>query len=100
MSSYIVSLIAAPGGLEPALADALRNAWGGGDLIWLSEGEAAEFARWVGRTHPSDRLRLASFEARAGVALNDLERDATWREAEVCGSGLVAKVASKARGAV
>jgi phosphoserine phosphatase len=41
----IVTLIAAPGGLETALVDALRNAWGGsgGDARWLSRGEAAEF---------------------------------------------------------
>ncbi len=40
----IVTLIAAPGGLQGALVEALRNAWGGGDATWLSPGEAAEFA--------------------------------------------------------
>ncbi|SDF36482.1 phosphoserine phosphatase [Salipiger thiooxidans] len=40
---FIVSLIARPGGLEPALVSALRNATGGGDVTWLSQGEAAEF---------------------------------------------------------
>ena len=30
--------------LDPALIDSLRNAWGGGDAVWLSVGEAAEFA--------------------------------------------------------
>lgn len=40
---YVVSLIAAPGGLDPELVRALRNAWGGGDAIWLSLDEAAEF---------------------------------------------------------
>ena len=40
----IVSLIAAPGGLPPALVASLRNAWGGGDAQWLSPDEAAEFA--------------------------------------------------------
>ena len=40
----IVSLVAAPGRLEPATAQALRSAWGGGPLRWLSGGEAAEFA--------------------------------------------------------
>ena len=39
----IVTLIARPGGLEPALVDSLRNAWGGGDAQWLSPDEAAEF---------------------------------------------------------
>jgi phosphoserine phosphatase len=38
-------LICAPasGKLDPALAEALRNAWGGGDLLWLAPDEAAEF---------------------------------------------------------
>lgn len=39
----IVSLIAAPGALDPALAHSLRNAWGGGDMSWLAPDEAAEF---------------------------------------------------------
>lgn len=29
--------------LEPALVESLRNAWGGGDAVWLSPDEAAEF---------------------------------------------------------
>ncbi len=40
----IASLVAGPGRLEPAAAQALRAAWGGGPLRWLSGGEAAEFA--------------------------------------------------------
>ena len=40
---YVVTLIAPKGALEPALVENLRNAWGGGDARWLSEGEAAEF---------------------------------------------------------
>jgi phosphoserine phosphatase len=40
---YTTTLIATPGGLDPALAQALRNAWGGEDLMWLSTDEAAEF---------------------------------------------------------
>ncbi|MCR9109744.1 phosphoserine phosphatase SerB [Marivita sp. XM-24bin2] len=40
---YTVTLIARPGSLDPALAESLRNAWGGGDLVWLSPDEAAEF---------------------------------------------------------
>jgi len=39
----MVSLIAEPGSLDPALPENLRNAWGGGDIVWLSPGEAAEF---------------------------------------------------------
>ncbi|TDL78419.1 phosphoserine phosphatase SerB [Palleronia sediminis] len=40
---YVATLIA-PDGLDPALADSLRNAWGGGDIQWLSPDRAAEFA--------------------------------------------------------
>lgn len=39
----IVSLIAKPGTLDPALVDNLRNAWGGGVAVWLAMDEAAEF---------------------------------------------------------
>ncbi len=40
---FFATLIARPGALDPALADSLRNAWGGGDILWLSPDEAAEF---------------------------------------------------------
>lgn len=30
-------------GLDPALVESMRNAWGGGDAIWLAPDEAAEF---------------------------------------------------------
>lgn len=30
--------------LDPALAESLRNAWGGGEVLWLAPDEAAEFA--------------------------------------------------------
>ena len=43
--SQIATLIGAPnaGAVTSALAETLRNAWGGGDAIWLSGGDAAEF---------------------------------------------------------
>lgn len=41
---FIVTLIARPGLLETALVETLRNAWGGGDAVWLSQNEAAEFS--------------------------------------------------------
>lgn len=43
--SQIATLIGAPdaGAVTPALVETLRNAWGGGDAIWLSGGDAAEF---------------------------------------------------------
>lgn len=56
--------------------------------------EAIDFAQWIGRTHPSERLRLASYEARAGVAR---DRDDLWREAERCGSRMVAAMAKERR---
>ena len=40
---FVTTLIAPRGALEPALVENLRNAWGGGDAIWLSPDEAAEF---------------------------------------------------------
>ncbi len=42
---FIASLIAAPTArnLESALVESLRNAWGGGDAVWLEPDVAAEF---------------------------------------------------------
>ena len=40
---FTANLIAPKGALEPALVENLRNAWGGGEAIWLSPDEAAEF---------------------------------------------------------
>lgn len=40
---FVTVLIAQPGRLEAALVQSLRNAWGGGDIVWLSPDEAAEF---------------------------------------------------------
>ncbi|WP_135502341.1 phosphoserine phosphatase SerB [Roseovarius aestuariivivens] len=40
---FATTLIARPGHLDPALVDSLRNAWGGGEAVWLSPDEAAEF---------------------------------------------------------
>ncbi|MEP4311890.1 MAG: phosphoserine phosphatase SerB [Lentilitoribacter sp.] len=41
---HVVTLIAKPGKLDPALVENLRNAWGGGDAVWLAPDEAAEFS--------------------------------------------------------
>jgi len=54
--------------------------------------EARDYAQWVGKGHPSERLRLASFEARAAL-VEAVDRDAIWREGELCGSRMVAAVA-------
>jgi len=40
---FVTTLISRPGGLDPALVEALRNAWGGGEVVWLAPDEAAEF---------------------------------------------------------
>ncbi len=42
---YVVTLLSAPGKgpLDAALATSLRNAWGGGDVVWLAPDEAVEF---------------------------------------------------------
>ena len=41
---FIATLIAAKGRLDPALVESLRNAWGGGDAVWLAPDEAVEFS--------------------------------------------------------
>ncbi|WP_425040581.1 phosphoserine phosphatase SerB [Primorskyibacter sp. S187A] len=40
---YIATLIAKPNQLDPALVTSIRDAWGGGDALWLAPDEAAEF---------------------------------------------------------
>ncbi len=42
---YVATLLTDPAApsLDPALVDSLRNAWSGGDVLWLSANEAAEF---------------------------------------------------------
>jgi phosphoserine phosphatase len=43
---FTATLLTAPNSptLDPALVDNLRNAWGGGDAVWLAPDEAAEFS--------------------------------------------------------
>ena len=40
---FVVTLLSTPGRLDAALVESLRNAWGGGEAVWLSPDEAAEF---------------------------------------------------------
>jgi phosphoserine phosphatase len=42
--TFVITLIAKPGKLQPALVLSLRNAWGGESAQWLAADEAAEFA--------------------------------------------------------
>ncbi len=60
-------------------------------------GNARDFAEWVGASHPSERLRLASFEARAGLSDDHAHSHELWRKAERSGSRMVATVAKKRR---
>jgi phosphoserine phosphatase len=41
---FVITLIAKPGKLQPALVESLRNAWGGQSAQWLAADEAVEFA--------------------------------------------------------
>lgn len=60
--------------------------------VGLGGAEALDLAERFGRHHPSDRLRLACFEARA-ANVDAVAAAAVWREAERCGSILVAREA-------
>ena len=61
--------------------------------VGLGSEEACDLARCFGRTHPSDRMRLAAWGALASVAGDSSARDEIWREAESAGSRLVANEA-------
>jgi phosphoserine phosphatase len=64
---FIATVLANPEArhLEAALLDSLRNAWGGGDVIWLEPGVAAEFALPV---MPENRWQV--WEELQGMALD------------------------------
>lgn len=68
--------------------------------IGLGTAEALDLAERFGKGHPSDRLRLACFEARSGLVTEVAERDALWREAESSGSRLLAMEAAARRRAL
>ncbi|MBF9029376.1 phosphoserine phosphatase SerB [Rhodobacterales bacterium HKCCE3408] len=61
---FIATLIAAPGALDPHLAEAIRNATGGGTLTWLSPDRAAEFDL---PEHPSNEAELRRDLAQAQI---------------------------------
>jgi hypothetical protein len=63
----------------------------------LGGGEALDLADHFARRHPSDRMRLAAWEALAGAEADVAGRDAVWRRAEVSGSRMVAKEAKARR---
>lgn len=68
--------------------------------IGLGTEEALDLGERFGKHHPSDRLRLACFEARSGLVTGVDERDALWREAEMSGSRLLAMEAAARRRAL
>ncbi|WP_336987011.1 transposase [Altererythrobacter aquiaggeris] len=51
--------------------------------------EAIDLAQRFGKSHPSDRMRLACYEARAGLACEPAIQDDLWRDAEQSGSRMV-----------
>lgn len=65
--------------------------------VGLGTPEALDLAEMFGTRHPSDRMRLASWRALASVAGGEHARDAVWRQAERCGSRLVAAEARNRR---
>lgn len=58
--------------------------------VGLGHEEARDLAESFGRSHPSDRMRLAAWGALAGASTDEAARDDLWRQAEGCGSRLVA----------
>jgi len=58
---------------------------------------ALDYAEWVGAHHPSDRMRLASYEARAEQCDDPADEDALWRAGELSGSRMVAGAARARR---
>jgi len=57
--------------------------------VGMGSDEAQDLAEHFGRVHPSDRMRLASYEARAMLA-DIAGQDALWAEAVRSGSRMVA----------
>jgi len=65
--------------------------------VGLGGAEAMDLAERFARQHPSDRMRLACWDALAGAARDPAERDALWQRAEQAGSRLVAMEAKARR---
>jgi hypothetical protein len=68
--------------------------------VGLGGAEALDLAHRFARQHPSDRLRLAAWDALASVAADGSARDALWCEAEGAGSRLVALEAANRRSVI
>lgn len=61
--------------------------------IGLGGADSLDLAEQFGKSHPSDRVRLASFEARSLICDAASDRDALWRKAECSGSVLLRREA-------
>ena len=68
--------------------------------VGLGDAEALDLAERFALSHPSDRMRLACWDARAATLPGLVERDALWREAERSGSRMVAMEARARRAAL
>ncbi|PZX15042.1 phosphoserine phosphatase [Palleronia aestuarii] len=68
----VATLTSGASGLDPALAESLRNAWGGGDVVWLSPDRAAEFTLAV---PPGDLAAIRRDIAGFGVDVNVQRRE-------------------------
>ncbi|MEP2737224.1 MAG: transposase [Erythrobacter sp.] len=62
--------------------------------------DALDLAESFGANHPSDRMRLASFEARANLLEDRSEKDQLWRSAEQAGSEMLCEIARAKREAL
>lgn len=65
--------------------------------VGLGGQESLDLAHRFARNHPSDRLRLAAWDALASREADPVARDALWRQAEGAGSRLVAMEARTRR---
>ena len=65
--------------------------------VALGEGGALDLAADFGRNHPSTRMRLACFEARAARESCAAARDRLWREAETAGDLMLSREAHARR---
>ncbi|WP_205214852.1 transposase [Altererythrobacter sp. ZODW24] len=68
--------------------------------VGMGGAEAVDIAERFGHQHPSDRMRLAAWEARASLCGDDTEQDALWRDAERSGSRMIAMEAKRRRAAL
>lgn len=65
--------------------------------VGLGLDEALDLAEQFGRSHPSDRMRLAGWEALAMVTPDKAERDVLWARAERSGNRMISGEARRQR---